>query len=331
VLRQSDATRSTRSVLVVSFHLDGLLRSRPPACRSWHQIWGSPGWSYVDRCNSPTSRSSSCSDRARDAPVRDALRRFAPRRQPIRITAVCSPRVVHRLLRMLSPPISASFRADLGPWAVCSAPSPSSMAFLPRPADGPEDFPLGCARCLPSPVARRREVGHTRLRVESRPTAYPFGSARADDADPRSRTRRGVVRPVGSLRHGLIETGALLLRFPPSRAGGWLESPRSNEISRTARPPFSSKVPCGSFVSDGALVLRWLFRSTVGPLVPLPSRSLPHRPSLALCAGDRPTPGSCSIDESSEIRTCVATSGLPVPSLGLLPLRGFRPALARHP
>lgn len=27
------------------YHLDGLLRSWPPACFSWHQIWGSPGWS----------------------------------------------------------------------------------------------------------------------------------------------------------------------------------------------------------------------------------------------------------------------------------------------
>jgi len=241
----ANTTRSTRSVLVVRFHLDGLLRSRPPACRSWHQIWGSPGWSLVDRCCSSGLAAGRPPRIVREMPLCampcEGLFLVDSRS---RITAACSPPVVHRLLRTLSRPLSASFRTDRSPWAVRSAPSPSSLAFLPRPADGPEVFPLGCARCPPSPVARRRRVGHSRLRVESRPSAFPRGFARADDADPRSRTPRGVVRPVGSLRHWLIETGVLLLRFPPSRVGGWLESPRSNEISRTARPPFSIE---GSF------------------------------------------------------------------------------------
>lgn len=199
----------------------------------------------------------STSDRARDAPVRLTLRRFPPRRQPVRITASCSPPAVHHLAAALSRRGSASFRTDRGPWAARSAPSPSSPAFRPAPADGPEDLPLGCLRRLaPSgcPGARGRRQS---VRVGSVRSAGPRGSARVERVDPHSGSPRGDGSPLESLRVGFWRWGSPA-PSPPSRGTGGRSLRGAPIARRSARPPFSGRVPRGSRPRDGALGLRWL-------------------------------------------------------------------------
>jgi len=205
----------------------------------------------VRPCDRPST-----SDRARDDPVRSTLRRFPPRRQPVRIAAACSPPAVHRVLPSLSRRGSASFRTDRGPWAARSAPSPSSPAFRLLPADGPEGFPLGCLRRLaPSgcPGARGRRQS---VRVESARSARPRGSARVERVDPHSGSPRGDTSPLESLRVGFWRWGSPA-PSPPSRGTGGRSLRGAPITRRSARPPFSERVPCGSCPRDGVLGLRW--------------------------------------------------------------------------
>lgn len=175
-------------------------------------------------------------------------------------------------------------------------------------------------------------MGRTRsVTGRSLQSALPRGRARSGHSAPASGTPRGIPRRPNRFGFRLWRS-AVLLPLPPSRGGGWRAPPRSSEISRTARPSVLWRSPRGACRGtvhssfDGASVRG-------GPLVPVRyRRSLTVlAPRLAL---RRPAPGSFSIDEFSGIRSYVATSGFTVPSLGFVPLRGFRPdpvtvALAR--
>jgi hypothetical protein len=85
--------RRSRSARVVSLHLGGFLRSRLPACCSRYRVRVRQvsGGSVVE---AEASRAGSVVPAG--APT---LRRFAPRRQPCRIAAACSPPAVRRLRR----------------------------------------------------------------------------------------------------------------------------------------------------------------------------------------------------------------------------------------
>ena len=219
--------------------------------------------------------------------MRLALRRVAPRRQPYRIAAACSPPAVPRLARSLSRPGPASFRADRSPWAVCSAPSPSPAAFLLQPADGPEDFPLGGLRCRRSPVARVRKAetfGCGSIRSGRLALA---GLLDSFAAAPWSCSPRGVDSPWRITPHQLFEPG--LSRSLSAFAGdGWLESPRTP----IARPPFDLRSlgpkPCGSWLEGRSTRSSMALRVNGGscgslavPVAPSPSvdRAQHHRPA----------------------------------------------------
>jgi len=259
-------------------HLDGLLRSRPPASFSWHQMWGSPGWSCVVRWCSADLSAGGPPRTVRGMPL-CALpcEGFFLVGSRFRIAAACSPPAVHRVPRSLSRSGSASFRTDRSPWAARSAPSPSFTAFRLRSADGPGDFPLGRARCLASPgcpVAR----GRTRsMRVESLLSA-PLSVRSCRRCGPPllfpSRGRvAGRIAPAAA-----FWSEALGLPLPP-RGGRVAGVTAVLDCSGTARPPFSG---AGSLrflqPRDGALVVSMVLRVAGGPLVPLPRPSLPHRP-----------------------------------------------------
>lgn len=85
--------RRSRSALVVSLHLGGFLRSRLPACCSRYRV-------RVRQVSSGSVVEAEASRAGSGLPAgAPTLRRLAPRRQPCRIAAACSPLAVRRLRR----------------------------------------------------------------------------------------------------------------------------------------------------------------------------------------------------------------------------------------
>lgn len=218
----------------------------------------------------------STSDRAQDDPVRLALRRLLPRRQPVRIAASCSPPAVHRVPRELSLPGAASFRTDRSPWAARSAPSPSFAAFLPRPADGPEDFPLGGLRCLVPRLpgsSGTETIGCGSNLRRRRPLA---GSLERKMRPPNSGSPRGDWAPDRIAPIAASGDGALPLPVPP-RGGRVAGVATATDRSVVARPPFSGAHPCGPHrgtehsVFDGSSGRGGSSRSLAAPVAPSPS------------------------------------------------------------
>lgn len=133
--------------------------------------------------------------------------------------------------------VSHSVSSVLGGWA---RGFPSGMSPVPRPlgCPGVGDGDIGCGSNL---LDRLALAGLLETRMWT-PTPVPLA---------------GTDRPVGSLRPWLLELG-LSRSLSPLTGDGWLESPRSVDVSGTARPPFSGAQFLAVLAPrDGALGIRW--------------------------------------------------------------------------
>ena len=238
--------------------------------------------------------------------ARCSLRRFHPRRQPCRITAAVA------LLPFIS---RLSFRtgaeAPTGRpfhrWLASSTREGQLHDALSEPGESRRlghFLPLQrCgSRTLSEDIVVRTDSMTPAQRVAPRhlhTESSPWIVATCEHATSGPRHPRSDVMPIRTSPRSSLTRGR------PSHRG---ESDRLCRTSSTPTPvaeppPPMPRIPaCHPIASSPGLPLR----------------------AAASCVAGRPTSGPCSTDES-ETTTAVASRPSPVPSLGLLPLRGFFP------